>query len=931
MTIIGEAEIEIRPNTDGFARGAKSKGLTLGKLLGAGIALGIGDKVKDAVTSIGKLGIAYEDQLNTFGSLGPKYAAAIGQIDKASIALGNDLKLPATSAADAAGAMVELAKAGLSVKDTLDAGKGTLQLATAANLDAAQAATITANALNTFALRGDQATRVANVFANAASASSGEVADFGLGLSQAGLVAKQAGVGLEETVATLALFAQNGLKGSDAGTSLKTSILRLIAPMPKQADLMKSLGINVRDAKGNFIGMAATADVLQARLKKLSPAQRDAALNTIFGSDAIRAGSLLYASGSKEIEKYERAVSRAGGAEEVAAAKSKGLGGALRGLQSQVESGSIEAFRKVSPELEPIIRALGERAPAAIGMAIDGFTDLIGATKDFVEDFRKSEGVAGEVREELEELGRIAKEAGRIFTEILVPAGRELGEEVLPVMRVGFHAVEPVLRFIGDHPDLFKTIAKDAVIIAVALKSVALAQGALGAVAALTGRVRGGGSQGGTGGSTVPIRVFVTNPLLRVAGITGAGGGPAPGPGGPVAGRGALAATAGRAGGGAIIGATLGLTGDPTSLSSSAVSVAGGAAAGAMVGGPWGAVAGAATTAIVLGFRRGAVQAAKDRATLEAIGAIGTNGAKAIAEGVNPILVALKTQADIAAKGINTDLSVIDTKIAELRKKYDFLPKGFKQGDSGKRLLREIEQLEAARRSLQLGRVDSLQWDAALKDLADSGIAAGKAAQSVRDKAGKVDSDSPTRLANRYGDLVDKTRRASDSLRVQERNVGRVSRKSLEARDSVRALEIQMGRIKDTSATITIDMIQHFKQTNPGAANDPELRHIGATIANVTLSSVSRSLRIPAAARGAHITGSGWTLVGEDAPELLNLPKGATVAPLDRVGGDSAELLAVMRQVLRAIQQVPAGTGAATAAALNTVSSQSRLRAAGRV
>jgi hypothetical protein len=250
-----------------------------------------------------------------------------------------------------------------------------------------------------------------------------------------------------------------------------------------------------------------------------------------------------------------------------------------------------------------------------------------------------------------------------------------------------------------------------------------------------------------------------------------------------------------------------------------------------MVGGPWGAVAGATASAIVLGFRHGAAQAAKDAKTLAEIKGFGENAAKAIAAGANPILIGLQTQSDIAGKGLPTDLAAIDQRIRELRKRRDELKEAGGLASLPRAQEAELKQLEAARVALVGGRVDSLQYDAALRALAKSGTEAGKAAQTVRDRAGEVDSDSPSRLAGRFSDLVDQARHASDSLRVQERDMGRVKTASGEARDSLHALEVQMNRLKPKHVGVTIDILQRYRTSGKPGSKDPEVR---TSVARIT-------------------------------------------------------------------------------------------------
>lgn len=271
------------------------------------------------------------------------------------------------SASQAAQAEAELAKAGVKTADILGGGlQGALSLAAAGTLDLATAATIAANAMNTFALSGEDVEHIADVLAAAANKSAASVEDLGLGLQQVGLVAAQVGFSLEETVGLLAAFADRGLRGSDGATSLKTALLRLAAPEAEAAKLMKQLGISMYDMNGNMIGAVELAGQLRKALGDMSPAQRNAALQTIFGSDAIRAANVLYAEGEDGIRDYIDAVNDEGAASEVAAKKLDNLAGDVEALTGSLEtlfiksgSGASEGLRVIVQGLTAVTNAFG--------------------------------------------------------------------------------------------------------------------------------------------------------------------------------------------------------------------------------------------------------------------------------------------------------------------------------------------------------------------------------------------------------------------------------------------------------------------------------------------------------------------------------------------------------------------------------------------
>ena len=250
----------------------------------------------------------------------------------------------AYSATEAAAAIENLAKAGISTADVLGGGlDGALDLAAAGGIEVADAAEIAASAMTQFGLKGRDVTRIADLLAAGAGKAQGGVGDLGQALNQAGLVASQMGLSVEETVGSLTAFASAGLTGSDAGTSFRAMLLRLANPTKESADLMAELGINAYDAGGNFVGMADLAGQLQDRLGGLTQAERNQALAQIFGQDAIRTSAILYEQGAKGVREWTDAVDEQGYAAEVAAKRLDNLNGDLEQLTGALETAFINA------------------------------------------------------------------------------------------------------------------------------------------------------------------------------------------------------------------------------------------------------------------------------------------------------------------------------------------------------------------------------------------------------------------------------------------------------------------------------------------------------------------------------------------------------------------------------------------------------------
>jgi TP901 family phage tail tape measure protein len=272
------------------------------------------------------------------------------------------------SASEAAQAEAELAKAGVKTADILSGAlAGSLDLAAAGGLDLASSATIAAQAMNIFNLKGRDVAHIADVLAAGANKSAADVGQLGDALRQGGLVASQTGLSLEDTVGVLSAFADNALIGSDAGTSLKTMLQRLTPQSKEAADKMAELGINAYDAQGNFIGLDKFAQNLKDSMKDLTPEARAAAMGVIFGSDAVRASNVLYDLGEKGVRDYTKAVDDQGAASRMAATQLDNLAGDVEQL-----SGSIETtFIKSGSSANDLLREMTQAATGAVNFIGD--------------------------------------------------------------------------------------------------------------------------------------------------------------------------------------------------------------------------------------------------------------------------------------------------------------------------------------------------------------------------------------------------------------------------------------------------------------------------------------------------------------------------------------------------------------------------------
>lgn len=366
MPRIGVVYVDVRGNTTGFDRDVKKAAADAERSLrgistaSARAAFGtLTAAASTAAVAVGGIGITairantdFSKAISGVGAVANATAEDMERLRVAALKAGADTSF---SASEAAVAEAELAKAGISVNDILGGAlKGTLGLAAAGQLDLADAATITAQALNIFGLAGDQTTRVADVLAAGANKSAADVGQLGDALRQGGLVADQVGLSLEDTVGVLSLFADNALIGSDAGTSFKTMLQRLVPQSEEQATAMEELGLKFFDAAGGFVGIDEVAQQLQRSLGGLNDEQRQAALTTLFGSDAVRAATLLMDAGADGVREYTAAVSDMGAAERMAAILLDNLAGDIEAFKGSVETALIGLGDAVDPAMRSL-------------------------------------------------------------------------------------------------------------------------------------------------------------------------------------------------------------------------------------------------------------------------------------------------------------------------------------------------------------------------------------------------------------------------------------------------------------------------------------------------------------------------------------------------------------------------------------------------
>jgi len=428
----------------------QTEGTSFGKLFGSSLlanlaSSGIQSALSGIFGGLGKgfsLGSDFQQQLSGIKALTGATASEMEKIRGVALQAGKDTSF---SALESAKGLEELLKAGLDVTQSQEGLKGALDLAAAGGISVADAAEIASTALNTFKADNLTVAQSADILSGAANASASSVGELKFGLAASASVTSAVGMSFKDNATALALFAQNGLKGSDAGTSLKTMFLNLQPSTDKQRTLFRDLGLESLDVGKGFdflkskgievsrsadsVGSAFTqmaqkqlgaktvtkevlklsgdlqvqsgfsrsaffneagsvrdlseiSGTLRDSMKGMTDAQRLQTMETLFGSDAIRAANILYKEGTEGVEKMAGAMTQFTAAD-VAGEKLNNFAGKLEMLQGTIETAFILAFAGILPKLEPV---LGKLTTFLNGIDFEGFGQGIGNAIGFVID-----------------------------------------------------------------------------------------------------------------------------------------------------------------------------------------------------------------------------------------------------------------------------------------------------------------------------------------------------------------------------------------------------------------------------------------------------------------------------------------------------------------------------------------------------------------
>lgn len=355
----------------------KGKVNDLGKTAKSGVSK-LGSVVKTAAVGIGGAMVAVGGYAIKVGS---DFESAMSNVAAISGATGDDLQMlkdtaremGATtqfSATEAANALSYMALAGWDANQSAAALPGVLNLAAASGMELASASDMVTDYMSAFGMSCEQSGYFADMLAYAQS-NANTTAEL-LGESYKNCAANMAAAGqdVETTTSLLAMMANQGLKGSEAGTALAAVMRDLTAKMSDGAIKIGDTSVAVQDANGNYRDLTDILQDVESATNGMGDAEKAAALSSTFTADSIKGLNLILNAGVSNAADFENQLRNSSGtAEQMADTMNDNLAGAMKSLQSRAEAFGIAIYESFSVQLKDAVNAAAD----ALGSLTDAF------------------------------------------------------------------------------------------------------------------------------------------------------------------------------------------------------------------------------------------------------------------------------------------------------------------------------------------------------------------------------------------------------------------------------------------------------------------------------------------------------------------------------------------------------------------------------
>lgn len=414
---------KIGGNLSGIGKSLSSAGTTLTKNVTVPL-LGIGAAGLKVATDFEK-GMSQVKAIS--GATGKDFDA----LKNKAIELGADT---AFSAGEVASAMTEMAKAGWGSQQIIDGMSGVLAAAAASGEGLATVSTIVADSITGFGLAASDSTKIADLLTQAANSGTIGITDLGESFKYIAPVAGAMGLSVEDVTTAISAMSMAGIKGSQAGTALRTMLTRLVKPTDDVASTMEALGISVVNQDGSMKSLDEIVSNLRNSFDGLTDSERAKNAAILAGQEGMSGLLSLLNLTEEEYNAIAKSMDNAGGvAEETAAIMQDNLQSKVEQLGGALESLAIKLADYVLPYVQQFVVWLTS--------LVDKFTVLDPQTQKTILKFAGLAAIAGPL---VLALGKIVTTTGSMFTTF----GKIPG--AITKMKAGFTALGTNVKNVGE-------------------------------------------------------------------------------------------------------------------------------------------------------------------------------------------------------------------------------------------------------------------------------------------------------------------------------------------------------------------------------------------------------------------------------------------------------------------------------------------------
>lgn len=336
----------VSKSLDSISKKMKTVGDSISSI-GGTLTTGVTVPVVGIVGAATAVGNEFEAQMSRVQAIAGATGEELNLLTEQALQLGAQTSFSATEAAEG---MENLASAGFTTEEIMEAIPGLLDLAASSGSELATASEIAASAIRGFGLDASEAGHVADVFAEAAARTNAQTEDMGNAMKYIAPVAHTMGISLEETAAAIGIMSDAGIKGEQAGTTLRGALTRLTKPTNKMIGTMEELGISFYDNEGKMKSLTEIVKMLQDSMQGLSDEEQQYALTTLFGTESLSGMLALISRGPEELSTMTNSFKDCdGAASEMADTMLNNTSGAIEEMNGAIESLGIKIQQILAP------------------------------------------------------------------------------------------------------------------------------------------------------------------------------------------------------------------------------------------------------------------------------------------------------------------------------------------------------------------------------------------------------------------------------------------------------------------------------------------------------------------------------------------------------------------------------------------------------